>query len=303
MKPLVSVLITSYNREKYIGEAIESVLSSGYENIEVLIVDDASTDNTFAIAQSYAAKDKRIKLYVNEKNIGQFANRNKAANLAKGEYIKYVDSDDIVFPGTIDYMVEAMEQNKYCGFGMAFNNTSKISGDKQFPFILSPSQAYLWHFEKGGLLFRGPSHIIFRADAFKKAGNFPLNMGTHGDNGINLAMAAAGGVVICKPGLVKWRQHDKQVAAGQNDNAIEMLKERLAIHRSFLSSPTCPLTLRQTKRILLSIEIMYLRAAFNRHLFQHGFKVFVGLLSKKTVPAYKLPLMLVPLRLIRKYYT
>ncbi len=83
-KPLVSVLITSYNRDKYIAQAIQSVLASTYNNFELIIVDDCSTDQSFAKAQRYAASDERISAYVNEKNLTQFGNRNKAASFARG---------------------------------------------------------------------------------------------------------------------------------------------------------------------------------------------------------------------------
>ncbi|RZK18039.1 MAG: glycosyltransferase family 2 protein, partial [Flavobacterium sp.] len=72
--PLVSVLMTTYNREKFITESIESVLFSSYTNFELIIVDDASTDQTAIIAQRYAAKDNRVRLIVNESNIGDYPN-------------------------------------------------------------------------------------------------------------------------------------------------------------------------------------------------------------------------------------
>ena len=83
----MSVLMTAYNREKYIGEAIESVLASSYTNFELLIVDDGSKDNTITIAQSFEQKDSRIKVYINKKNLGDYPNRNYAASLATGKYI------------------------------------------------------------------------------------------------------------------------------------------------------------------------------------------------------------------------
>ena len=92
--PLVSLLMTSYNREKYIGFAIESVLASTYTNWELIIVDDGSIDKTVEIAQQYEKKDGRIRFYRNEKNLGDYPNRNKAASYAGGKYIKYVDADD-----------------------------------------------------------------------------------------------------------------------------------------------------------------------------------------------------------------
>jgi glycosyltransferase involved in cell wall biosynthesis len=71
VKPLVSVLMTAYNREKYIAEAIQSVLSSSYTNFELIIVDDRSSDRTVEIARSFEKRDSRIRVYVNEQNLTQ----------------------------------------------------------------------------------------------------------------------------------------------------------------------------------------------------------------------------------------
>src|SRR5690348_3619706 len=73
--PIVSVLMTAYNREKYISQAIESVLRSSLTNFELIIVDDVSKDRTVEIARNYAAKDNRVLVFVNEKNLGDYGNR------------------------------------------------------------------------------------------------------------------------------------------------------------------------------------------------------------------------------------
>ena len=96
-RPLVSVLMTSYNRENYIGEAIQSVIDSTYQNWELIICDDGSTDNTLAIAQGFAKQDDRIKIFINEKTLGDYPNRNRAASHAQGKYIRYLDSDDYIY--------------------------------------------------------------------------------------------------------------------------------------------------------------------------------------------------------------
>ncbi|MBN2572301.1 MAG: glycosyltransferase family 2 protein, partial [Ignavibacteriales bacterium] len=82
--PLVSVLMTVYNREKYISEAIESVIKSTFKNWELIIVDDQSKDNSFEIAKCYENKDERIRVFINDKNLGDYPNRNKAASYARG---------------------------------------------------------------------------------------------------------------------------------------------------------------------------------------------------------------------------
>ncbi|HEV2714429.1 MAG TPA: glycosyltransferase family A protein, partial [Terriglobales bacterium] len=95
--PLVSVLMTAYNREKYIAEAIESVLASNFKDFELIIVDDCSKDRTAEIARRYTS-DSRVQVHVNEKNLGDYPNRNRAASLARGKYLKYLDSDDVIYP-------------------------------------------------------------------------------------------------------------------------------------------------------------------------------------------------------------
>jgi len=102
-KPLVSILMVTYNHEKFISEFIESILASTYQNWELIIVDDGSIDSTVEIAKSYEEKDKRINVYINETNLGDYPNRNKAASYANGKYLKYLDTDDLIHPYRFEY--------------------------------------------------------------------------------------------------------------------------------------------------------------------------------------------------------
>lgn len=92
--PKVSVIICSYNRASLLPRAIDSVLSQDFKDFELIIIDDASTDETEALISSYVAKDSRIRYYKNDFNIGIVNSRNQAVNLAKAEYIAMLDSDD-----------------------------------------------------------------------------------------------------------------------------------------------------------------------------------------------------------------
>ena len=103
--------MTSYNREKYIAQAIESVLASTYKDFELIIVDDCSKDNTVGIAKKYEELDSRVKVYVNEFNLGDYPNRNKAATYAKGKYIKYIDADDMIYPWGLEIIINSFEKN------------------------------------------------------------------------------------------------------------------------------------------------------------------------------------------------
>ena len=140
---MVSVLMTVYNREKYIAEAIESVLASTYQDWELIIVNDRSKDRSVAIANTYAERDERIKVYLNEKNLGDYPNRNQAVGYAKGKYIKYVDADDMIYPHGLEVLVHFMEQFPDAGYGLCSLPQDKF---KIFPFVLNPSDAYKRHY-------------------------------------------------------------------------------------------------------------------------------------------------------------
>jgi glycosyltransferase involved in cell wall biosynthesis len=137
--PLVSILTTVYNREKYISVCIDSVLASTYGDWELIIVDDVSSDTSVAIARSYEKKDTRIKVYVNEKNLGDYPNRNKAASYAKGKYLKYLDADDLIYPHDIEVMLHTMEQFPEAGLGIS----QKVAEDiKPYPFLMDPKETF-----------------------------------------------------------------------------------------------------------------------------------------------------------------
>ncbi len=105
--PLISVLLPVYNVEKYLCECLESVVNQTYKNIEIILVDDGSTDSSGAICDEYAQKDSRIKV-IHQKNRGLAAVRNISIEEASGEYIAFIDSDDFVATNMIEKMFSAM---------------------------------------------------------------------------------------------------------------------------------------------------------------------------------------------------
>lgn len=240
-QPLVSVVMTSYNREKYIGEAIEAVLSSTYKAFELIIVDDYSMDETVKIAWEFAAKDDRIKVFVNEKNLGDYPNRNKAASLAKGKYIKYVDSDDYIYPNGLEIMVNAMEQFPKAGFGLC---SLKPDAAKPFPFILNPKEAYEYHFFGPGLFHKGPLTAIFLKDAFESMGGFKEER-MISDTDMWHRMALQWPVVLMQDGIVWQRRHGAQELNEQHKYIVGAAK----IKWNYLLDDRCPLDKNQIKKI------------------------------------------------------
>lgn len=93
-KPVLDVIVPCYNVEEYIAEALESLLNQSFQNFEIIVIDDASSDNTCAIVKQYAERDSRIKLISNEKNMGVAYTRNIGLSLCNKKYIAYMDADD-----------------------------------------------------------------------------------------------------------------------------------------------------------------------------------------------------------------
>ena len=111
MKSLVSVIIPAYNAEKFIEEAIKSAQNQTYKNIEIIVVDDGSTDGTAEIVKKLAKKDKRIR-YHHQKNKGVSIARNTAINYSKGQFIALLDQDDIWLPEKIKEQMETLRAEK-----------------------------------------------------------------------------------------------------------------------------------------------------------------------------------------------
>ena len=110
-KPLVSIITPSYNVSKYIGAAIDSVLAQTYSNWELLITDDASTDDTVDIVNGYVEQDSRIHLYQLENNCGAGIARNNSVAYAQGRYIAFLDADDWWYPNKLEIQLQFMLSN------------------------------------------------------------------------------------------------------------------------------------------------------------------------------------------------
>ena len=108
----VSVVLSAYNSEKFLIQALESIINQSYQEFELILFDDASTDSTKTIIQNFALRDPRIITVFNEINKGLTANLNKAISLSKGEYIARMDADDIALPSRIEKQVRFLDDHQ-----------------------------------------------------------------------------------------------------------------------------------------------------------------------------------------------
>lgn len=116
--PTVSVLIPAWNALRFIDETIESVLAQTFTDFEIVAVDDASGDTTYARLQEWAARDARIRPFRNERNLGMTGNWNRALGHATGELVIKLDSDDLFRPKTLEVLVAAMREADVVGAGV-----------------------------------------------------------------------------------------------------------------------------------------------------------------------------------------
>jgi len=195
-KPLVSVVTVAYNAHRYIRDAIESVLAQEYDNIEYIIGDDCSTDETWSIIQEY--HDPRIRAYRNEGNLREYPNRNKAIDLATGKYLIFIDGDDIIFPHGIGFFVSMMESFPEAALAIQKNYYNNIL----YPALMKPEQTLRNSFYgKFNLLTSSFASDFFRMDVLKKL-KLPTDY-ISGDEEIRLKIAMHYPIVFVA-GWVSW---------------------------------------------------------------------------------------------------
>ncbi len=248
---MLSVIITSYNRQDFIAAAIESVLASTYKDFELIISDDGSVDKTVEIIKAYAQSDRRIKIFISEQNKGQFANRNIAASFAHGKYIKYLDSDDIIYPYSLQIMMDAMLKFPEAGLGFSIKYEDS---SKPYPYLVQPGEAFLTHYLQHELLMIGPSGLIIKKEAFDAVNGFEF-FGMPSDNHLALKIAGRYPVVALQRDLFWWRLHPQQVFSHNIGNHQNILNNYL--FNTDILLPHSPLEESQNKIIFRNQEKIF----------------------------------------------
>lgn len=137
MEPLVSIIMPSYNSANYIGKSIESVIEQDYQNWELLITDDLSTDNTVELVLQYVQAEPRIKLHIQSKNGGAGLARNNAIERAAGSYIAFLDSDDLWHPEKLVKQIEFMQKH---GSALSYTGYRKFNSEEFMGTIIPPEK-------------------------------------------------------------------------------------------------------------------------------------------------------------------
>ena len=155
-EPLVSILIPTYNRENFIAETIKSAQNQSYKNLEIIVVDNFSKDKTCEIVKKIATKDKRIKLFCNESNVGPVRNWLKCINLASGQYGKFLWSDDLIHPLFVEETLSLLLKNKKLAF--VYTKVEVI--------LSKTKKKYIYNLKKSGV-FNSHTYIQYVLTNFK----------------------------------------------------------------------------------------------------------------------------------------
>jgi len=222
MKPLVSVILPVHNGGSYIAAAIESILSQTYDHFELIVINDASTDNTGSIVQELAAGDKRIRYLENETNLRVVQTLNKGITLAEGKYIARMDADDIALPDRFETQVGFLEANTDIGIADVLMEYIDEKGES-----LNRCNARVFHPREirkklAWTNVLGHSSIMGRAELFKA---FRYDNIYYEDYELWLRMTESGVRMakIDRP-LLRYRIHTESITAQALNNGTHFRK-------------------------------------------------------------------------------
>lgn len=241
IQPLVSVLIPCYNVEKYAEQAIRSIMDQTYKNLEIVVVNDCSTDSTSFILKRLSEEDKRIKVYENEQNLRLITTLNKGIGLCTGEYIARMDADDFSMPERIEKEVEFLEKHHDIDIVSTLFYTFKNDDLKQRSLHNNPTRpeelaAYMLF--RSGLLHPAS---MFRRRVFSELGMKFESEYLHVEDYALWSKAIYKTKIANLPDpLVYYRVHENQVSSLNNRIQTENKKLVFKIHCEHLGLPQDP---------------------------------------------------------------
>lgn len=192
MKPRISIIIPCYNQAHYLGDTIKSALDSDYPNIEIIIVNDGSTDHTVELAEEFCAKYPNI-ILLSQINRGVSHARNAGIEIATGKYILPLDGDDLISPNYVPEAINVLENNP--NVKVVYCEAVKFDKNRQWPWKLKPFS--LESLAKDNMIF--VSGIYYKAD-WKKVGGYSEDlMKGHEDWEFWIKLLKSGGEVTKLP--------------------------------------------------------------------------------------------------------
>lgn len=255
--PLLSVIMPTYNDEKYITTSIDAILNQDFQNFELIIINDCSPDNSENIVRRYMQKDKRIVYHKNEENIGPIKSFNKGAHLARGKYVYGASSDDKVLPGFFKLMVHTLETKPE--YSIVTSNYAYFNDGQEDKIIDQPLDPYV---HPGWVSYYSPEKLkqlykksyfwvpgsssIFKLEDLKRKGYMSEEVGYSCDYVFTNSLALEKGLIyhhqplaamrILPPDKIRSAKYTLKDTARQNDNLISYIRKDPLLWDQFYSS-------------------------------------------------------------------
>ncbi len=214
LKPSLSVFMPNFNHGRFLPESLEAILSQSYRPKEIVVIDDASTDNSFEILQEFARKYQIIRVIRNEQNLGPLENVNRLLELVTGDYVYGAAADDKILPDFFEKSMELLSKYPKAGLcstlSRAMDENGKDKGVFPSPVIanrpcfISPQES-LQKLKKFGSWIKGNT-TIYRREALLSAGGFIPKLESHTDGFIQQVIALRNGVCFIPRALACVRE-------------------------------------------------------------------------------------------------
>jgi glycosyltransferase involved in cell wall biosynthesis len=286
-QPLFTIATITYNSAKWVRQAIESILSSSYQDFELLISDDCSTDDTWKVIQEY--NDHRIRAYRNQINLGEYPNRNKVIKLAKGRYLLFVDGDDILYHDSLRNLSEYVAY--FPGAGMFWGLNPQLFPFYVFPYQVEPEETMkLIYCTKIPISSIGFGEMLFKTDVLKSAGGLSEHYRI-GDTYIKKKIALTHPVLFLPIGFMFWRQSPGQ-ASKKIEKGLLSFFERVTIDQEIISSAYFPVTGNERVKILQNVRIGVVKLFIRSTILKGNIADFFRLMHKINLSMSDFPLLI-----------
>lgn len=249
-QPLFTIATITYNSGKWVRQAIESILSSSYKDFELLISDDCSTDDTWGIIKEFS--DNRIRAWRNQKNIGEYPNRNKVLHAARGKFILFIDGDDILYKDALSrcntYLTAFPEAKAVWGVYPVYFDFVAL------PYLFTPLQlTRLNYLSTYPLTVVGFAESFFSVEALLQMGGFDERF-VIGDTYIKRKFCCHFPVLLVTAGFSFWRQYPEQ-ASNRVRSFYKQLTETYQIDKDILWSNFNPLSEEELQNARINFQI------------------------------------------------
>lgn len=223
--PFFSLIVCNYNNGQFFNKCFESIKNQTYDNFEVIIIDDNSSDNSVEIISDLIKLDNRFKLYTNEENRGYSFSLDKGINLAMGEYIARLDPDDAIVENAIELSLQKLLNNisaiaSYSKMMVCDKDLNSLYVNRTTQKIKNGNKLFF------NIFFEITHFFVFRKDAYIKSGGLDITLSSSVDQDLYLKLYDIGEIIFINEPLYYYRIHEKGISQDLNK------KKRLKLNRN-----------------------------------------------------------------------